>query len=98
MIHVHDSYPLMKFVSVLKRVQAVICRLHDACHSVFSEISYMIFSQIPETLLQNTLKFLVDVVNSETASLASVAMQALGHIALRVPLPLLTNDSSSGNN
>ncbi|XP_024030403.1 proteasome-associated protein ECM29 homolog [Morus notabilis] len=50
---------------------------------------------IPETLLQNTLKFLVDVVNSETASLASVAMQALGHIALRVPLPLLTNDSSS---
>ncbi|PON59552.1 Proteasome component Ecm [Trema orientale] len=50
---------------------------------------------IPEALFQNTLKFLVDVVNSETATLASVAMQALGHIALRVPLPALINDSNS---
>ncbi|KAF4378493.1 hypothetical protein G4B88_027553 [Cannabis sativa] len=50
---------------------------------------------IPEALFQETLKFLVDVVSSETATLASVAMQALGHIALRVPLPLLTNDSNS---
>ncbi|XP_062082273.1 uncharacterized protein LOC133788708 [Humulus lupulus] len=50
---------------------------------------------IPEALFQETLKFLVDVVSSETATLASVAMQALGHIALRVPLPLLINDSNS---
>ena len=47
-------------------------------------------------LFQNTLKCLVDVVVSETATLASIAMQALGHIGLRVTLPLLINDSSSG--
>ncbi|KAK0586589.1 hypothetical protein LWI29_009245 [Acer saccharum] len=50
---------------------------------------------IPETLFQNTLKCLVNVVNSETATLASVSMQALGHIGLRVPLPPLANDSGS---
>ncbi|XP_075078275.1 uncharacterized protein LOC107799855 isoform X1 [Nicotiana tabacum] len=50
---------------------------------------------IPETLLQSTLKCLVDVVNSETATLASFAMQALGHIGLCIPLPLLLVDSSS---
>ncbi|KAH7560788.1 hypothetical protein JRO89_XS10G0102900 [Xanthoceras sorbifolium] len=50
---------------------------------------------IPETLFQNTLKCLINVVNSETATLASVSMQALGHIGLRVPLPPLANDSDS---
>ncbi|KAM7279522.1 hypothetical protein ACFE04_006656 [Oxalis oulophora] len=50
---------------------------------------------IPETLLQRVLKFLIDVVNSETATLASIAMQALGHVGLRVSLPQLVNDSSS---
>ena len=42
-------------------------------------------SQIPEALFQSTLKCLVDVVNSETATLSSVAMQALGHIGLCAP-------------
>ncbi|XP_060667830.1 uncharacterized protein LOC107410333 isoform X2 [Ziziphus jujuba] len=50
---------------------------------------------IPEMLFQNILKCLVDVVNSETATLAAVAMQALGHIALRIPLPSLVDDSGS---
>nr|XP_010313220.1 proteasome adapter and scaffold protein ECM29 isoform X1 [Solanum lycopersicum] len=50
---------------------------------------------IPEALLQSTLKCLVDVVNLETATLASFAMQALGHVGLCVPLPLLLVDSSS---
>lgn len=35
-------------------------------------------------------------VNSETATLASVSMQALGHIGLRVPLPPIANDSDLG--
>ncbi|XP_058196346.1 uncharacterized protein LOC131312529 isoform X1 [Rhododendron vialii] len=48
-----------------------------------------------ESLLQATVKCLVDVVNCETATIASVAMEALGHIGLRVPLPPL-HDSSSG--
>ncbi|KAK9939418.1 hypothetical protein M0R45_016114 [Rubus argutus] len=50
---------------------------------------------IPEALFQTTLKLLVDVVNSETATLASVAVQALGHIGLIVALPSLIIDSSS---
>ncbi|KAF7815581.1 proteasome-associated protein ECM29-like protein [Senna tora] len=52
---------------------------------------------IPEMLFQDTLRCLVDVVNSETSELAAVAMQALGHIGLRVSLPPLVNDSSSDN-
>lgn len=49
---------------------------------------------IPDTVFQNTLKCLMDVVNSEPASLASVAMQALGHIGLRTRLPPLVNNTS----
>ncbi|GMH13042.1 hypothetical protein Nepgr_014883 [Nepenthes gracilis] len=50
-------------------------------------------SKIPEGVLQSTVKSLVDVVSSETATLASIAMQALGHIGLCAPLPLLVYDS-----
>ncbi|KAL9404798.1 hypothetical protein Peur_001770 [Populus x canadensis] len=50
---------------------------------------------IPGTLFQKILKCLTDVANSETATLASIAMQALGHIGLRAPLPPLVDDSSS---
>lgn len=52
--------------------------------------------QMPETLLQNVLKCLTSVVNSETTALASLAMQALGHIGLRVALPPLVENSGSG--
>jgi len=52
--------------------------------------------QIPGTLFQKILKCLTDIANSETATLASIAMQALGHIGLRAPLPPLVDDSSSG--
>ncbi|KAG8388927.1 hypothetical protein BUALT_Bualt02G0176200 [Buddleja alternifolia] len=50
---------------------------------------------IPESVLQSILKCLVDVVNSETGSLASVAMQALGHIGICIPLPPLLLDSNA---
>lgn len=53
--------------------------------------------QVSEAVLQSILKCLVSVVNSESAVLASVAMQALGHIGLRVPLPQLVNDSTAGS-
>lgn len=52
--------------------------------------------QVSEAVVQNAVKCLVDVVNSETAPLASVAMEALGHIGICGPLPLLVNDSSPG--
>ncbi|KAL3828680.1 hypothetical protein ACJIZ3_017482 [Penstemon smallii] len=51
---------------------------------------------ISESQLQSILKCLVDIINSETASLASVAMQALGHIGICIPLPLLLLDSTAG--
>ncbi|MFS8035264.1 putative armadillo-like helical, proteasome component Ecm29 [Helianthus anomalus] len=50
---------------------------------------------VTNSLFQNTLKCLVDVVNSETATLASVAMQGLGHIGLCSPLPKLDHDSGT---
>lgn len=50
---------------------------------------------MPEIFLQDTLRCLVDVVNSETSALAAAAMQALGHIGLRISLPPL-DDSNSG--
>jgi len=50
---------------------------------------------MPEIFLRKTLRCLVDVVNSETSALAAVAMQALGHIGLRISLPPL-DDSNSG--
>lgn len=52
--------------------------------------------QMPETLFQNTLKCLVNIVSTETATLAAFGMQALGHIGLRVSLPPLVNNSDSG--
>lgn len=54
------------------------------------------FLQIPESLLQSVLKCLTDVVNLETPSLASIAMQALGHVGLSVSLPPLLHGSSPG--
>lgn len=53
--------------------------------------------QISKELLQSTIECLVEVVNSETATLASIAMQALGQIGLCEPLPALTRDSGSGD-
>ncbi|XP_010474525.1 PREDICTED: proteasome-associated protein ECM29 homolog [Camelina sativa] len=51
---------------------------------------------VSEAVTQNAVKCLVDVVNLETAPLASVAMEALGHIGICGALPLLVNDSSPG--
>ncbi|KAL3625794.1 hypothetical protein CASFOL_030323 [Castilleja foliolosa] len=51
---------------------------------------------ISESVLQSVLKCLVDVINKETATLASVAMQALGHIGICIQLPPLLLDSTAG--
>ncbi|KAL8055610.1 hypothetical protein ABFX02_04G067300 [Erythranthe guttata] len=50
---------------------------------------------ISESVLQSVLKCLVDLTNVESAAFASVAMQALGHIGICVPLPPLINDSTA---
>ncbi|XP_058078401.1 uncharacterized protein LOC131226734 [Magnolia sinica] len=50
---------------------------------------------VAEPLLQSTINRLVDVVKSESATLASIAMEALGHIGLRAQLPALEHVSVS---
>jgi proteasome component ECM29 len=52
--------------------------------------------QVSKAVTQNAVKYLVEVVNLETAPLASVAMEALGHIGICGALPFLVNDSSPG--
>ncbi|GKV53417.1 hypothetical protein SLEP1_g59944, partial [Rubroshorea leprosula] len=65
----------------------------EAQHGALSAIGYVTANSvyrtlsIPEELFQNTLKCLIDVVSSESGTLASIAMQALGHIGLCAPLP-----------
>ncbi|CAN1250182.1 Proteasome adapter and scaffold protein ECM29 [Linum perenne] len=56
-------------------------------------------SRIPtmeEPMLQDVLRCLTNVANSESPVLASIAMQALGHIGLRVPLPPIPDNDRSG--
>ncbi|KAL1555169.1 proteasome adapter and scaffold protein ECM29-like isoform X1 [Salvia divinorum] len=49
---------------------------------------------ISNSVLHSVLQCLVDLVNNETSVLASVAMQALGHIGICTPLPPLVIDST----
>ena len=52
--------------------------------------------QISEAQRDQIVEHLVKVVESESAILASTAMEALGHIGLRCALPALPRDSNSG--
>jgi proteasome component ECM29 len=52
--------------------------------------------QIPEEMVNNVVDILVKVVNSEGSTLASVAMESLGHIGLRCALPSINRNSSTG--
>ncbi|GKU93498.1 hypothetical protein SLEP1_g7091 [Rubroshorea leprosula] len=73
----------------------------EAQHGALSAIGYVTADSvyrtpsIPEELFQNTLKCLIDVVSSESGTLASIAMQALGHIGLCAPLSSVVVDSGS---
>ncbi|XP_057515552.1 uncharacterized protein LOC130797079 [Amaranthus tricolor] len=67
-------------------------------HGALSAIGFLISdcvsraAELPEMVFQHTIKTLVEIVNTETATLASIAMQALGYIGLRVALPSLSCD------
>lgn len=54
------------------------------------------FLKISEEQYRSIIEALVKVVESETAPLASAAMEALGHIGLRTTLPVITRDSITG--
>ncbi|KAJ6794863.1 proteasome-associated protein ECM29-like protein isoform X3 [Iris pallida] len=51
---------------------------------------------ISDVLFASTVNHLVNVVESESIALASVAMEAIGHIGLRCSLPALNRNSNSG--
>ncbi|ESW13516.1 hypothetical protein PHAVU_008G203200 [Phaseolus vulgaris] len=63
------------------------------CAIGYVTANYLSRTPMPEILLQDTLRCLVNVVNSETSALAATAMQALGHIGLRISLPPLHSNS-----
>ncbi|XP_068658632.1 uncharacterized protein [Aristolochia californica] len=70
-------------------------------HGVISAIGYVTAQcttgtpSISEQLLQSTIDCLVDVVKSESEALASIAMEALGHIGLRGPFPVCSQGTNS---
>ncbi|KAK3136068.1 hypothetical protein QOZ80_5BG0427580 [Eleusine coracana subsp. coracana] len=52
-------------------------------------------SYIPEEMVRHVVDILVKVVESEGSTLASVAMESLGHIGLRCALPSINQNSST---
>jgi proteasome component ECM29 len=52
--------------------------------------------QIPEGIVKKSVDILVKVVESEGSTLASVAMESLGHIGLRCALSSINQNSSTG--
>ncbi|KAJ9146595.1 hypothetical protein P3X46_028837 [Hevea brasiliensis] len=88
-------YEMLSLVSVTNNLR------FEAKHGALCAVGYITadcmsrIPAIPDTLFQNILRCLTDVAKSETAILASVAMEALGHIGLRVPLPPLCDSSGS---
>ncbi|KAL8545025.1 hypothetical protein ACS0TY_005289 [Phlomoides rotata] len=72
----------------------------EAQHGTLSALGYVVANcllrtpPMSDSVLQSVLKCLVDVINKETSALASLAMQALGHIGICIPLPPLLIDST----
>ncbi|CAD6254932.1 unnamed protein product [Miscanthus lutarioriparius] len=70
-------------------------------HGVLCAIGYLTAgalkqSYISEDMVKNVVDSLVKVVISEGSTLASVAMESLGHIGLRCALPSINQNSSTG--
>ena len=62
----------------------------------FNFVVFGVHMQISEDMVQNVVDILVKVVISEGSTLASVAMESLGHIGLRCALPSINQNSSTG--
>ncbi|CAO2140782.1 unnamed protein product [Urochloa humidicola] len=70
-------------------------------HGVLCAIGYLTAgclkqSYIPEEMVKSAVDILVKVVDSEGSTLASIAMESLGHIGLRCALPSIIQNSSTG--
>ncbi|KAF3327246.1 proteasome-associated protein ECM29 isoform X1 [Carex littledalei] len=87
---------ISEFLSLISRNQKIrfetfhgsICAIGFVTAECMKESSF-----ISEELYRSIIEALVKVVESETAPLASAAMEALGHIGLRTLLPVITRDS-----
>ncbi|TVU50781.1 hypothetical protein EJB05_02171 [Eragrostis curvula] len=70
-------------------------------HGILCAIGYLTAdclkqSYIPEGMVKGVVDILVKVVDSEGSTLASVAMESLGHIGLCCALPSISQNSSAG--
>ncbi|KAK7276642.1 hypothetical protein RIF29_17785 [Crotalaria pallida] len=103
---VSSALPIHTSSAVISELTSLFGQTHkprfETLHGALCAIGYVtadIISRppsMPEIVLQSILRCLVDVVNSETSALAAVAMQAIGHIGLRVSLPPLDDSNSDG--
>ncbi|CAL5190433.1 unnamed protein product [Lathyrus oleraceus] len=102
---VSSALPLPGTSDVISELTSIFSQTHkprfETQHGALCAIGYITADYLsraimPEIFLRKTLRCLVDVVNSETSALAAVAMQALGHIGLRISLPPLEDSNSDG--
>lgn len=102
---VSSALPLPATSDIISELTSIFSQTHKSrfetqhaalCAIGYVTADYLSRAPMPEIFLRKTLRCLVDVVNSETAALAAVAMQALGHIGLRISLPPLDDSNSDG--
>lgn len=102
---VSSALPLPAISDVISELTSIFSQKHkprfETQHGALCAIGYITADYLsraltPEIFLRKTLRCLVDVVNFETSALAAVAMQALGHIGLRISLPPLEDSNSDG--
>ncbi|MED6171999.1 hypothetical protein PIB30_046081, partial [Stylosanthes scabra] len=102
---VSSGLPVATSAAIVSELSSLFSQTHkprfETQHGALCAIGYisadiLCRTSMPELLLQNTLRCLIDVVKSETSVLAAVAMQALGHIGLRVAIPPVDDSNSDG--
>ncbi|KAL5101551.1 hypothetical protein RYX36_005878, partial [Vicia faba] len=102
---VSSALPLPATSDVISELTSIFSQTHKSrfetqhgalCAIGYITADYLSRAPMPDMFLRKTLRCLVDVVNSETSALAAVAMQALGHIGLRISLPPLEDSNSDG--
>ncbi|CAN6443404.1 unnamed protein product [Victoria cruziana] len=76
-------------------------RRFESLHGAICALGYVVAQcrtgrpDVPEPLIVSSVEVLSELVKSEGMPLAAVAMEALGHIGLRDPLPLICYDATT---
>ncbi|CAL4904358.1 unnamed protein product [Urochloa decumbens] len=88
---------LSEFTSTLQNRPSRFENYHGAlCAIGYLTAGCLKQSYIPEEMVKSAVDILVKVVDSEGSTLASIAMESLGHIGLRCVLPSTNQNSSTG--